>query len=58
MIQEGASPYQVLMLLPNADLLAAGTGPGVSWWVLSPGAGRWRVVSRLGAPEIWGRLLV
>lgn len=60
-VTAGASPAQVLMLLPGGTLLA-GTGSGVGvaarWWVLSPGARRWVADRGITAPTLLGRLLV
>lgn len=56
-IAEGASPYRVLMLLPDGHLLAAvpsiGAASGVAWWVLAPRGTVWRAVPRLDAAGIW-----
>jgi hypothetical protein len=57
----GTSPYEVLMWLPDGELLAATSGaPTVAahWWLLGPGASRWVADPGLRAPVVFGRLLV
>ena len=57
----GSSPYQVLMLLPNGDLLAATPGAYPApprWWALPPGAQAWAADPAITAPTLLGRFLV
>lgn len=60
----GIAPYQVLMLLPNGDLLSALNPPNgglqqdAKWFVLRPGADHWVSDPAISAPDVLGRLWV
>jgi hypothetical protein len=60
-VRNGESPFAVLMLLGNGDLLAAtapANGGSAQWWVLRPGTGTWVRDSAIHASDATGRLVL